>query len=54
MNPQADQGALGSVKTVAGLRKTRLRGQPKVDWRFTFTAAADNLVRAPKLISAAT
>ena len=42
------------IKTVAGLRKTKLRGLPKVDWSFTFAAAAYNLVRAPKLIAAAT
>jgi hypothetical protein len=37
------------MKTVAGLRKTKLKGLPKVDWAFTFAAAAYNLVRAPKL-----
>lgn len=45
--------AFGWMKTVAGLRKTKLRGLPKVDWAFTFAAAAYNLVRAPKLIRAA-
>ena len=45
--------AFGWMKTVAGLRKTKLRGRPKVDWAFTFAAAAYNLVRAPKLIAAA-
>jgi len=43
--------AFGWIKTVAGLRKTKLRGLPKVDWSFTFAAAAYNLVRAPKLIA---
>jgi len=46
--------AFGWIKTVAGLRKTKLRGLPKVDWSFTFAAAAYNLVRAPKLIAAMT
>jgi transposase len=46
--------AFGWIKTVAGLRKTKLRGLPRVDWRFTFAAAAYNLVRVPKLIAAAT
>jgi transposase len=46
--------AFGWIKTVAGLRKTKLRGLPKVDWSFTFAAAAYNLVRAPKLIAAST
>jgi transposase len=46
--------AFGWIKTVAGLRKTKLRGLPKMDWGFTFAAAAYNLVRAPKLIAATT
>jgi transposase len=46
--------AFGWIMTVAGLRKTKLRGLPKVDWSFTFAAAAYNLVRAPKLIAATT
>lgn len=46
--------AFGWIKTVAGLRKTKLRGLPKVDWSFTFAAAAYNLVRAPKLIAVVT
>jgi transposase len=45
--------AFGWMKTVAGLRKTRFRGLGRVDWAFTFAAAAYNLVRAPKLIGAA-
>jgi hypothetical protein len=40
----------GWIKTVAGLRKTKLRGLDKVDWAFAFTAAAYNLVRLPKLL----
>ena len=39
------------MKTVAGMRKTKLRGLPKVDWAFTFAAAAYNLVRLPKLMA---
>jgi len=45
--------AFGWMKTIAGLRKTKLRGLPKVDWAFSFAAAAYNLVRAPKLLAAA-
>jgi transposase len=45
--------AFGWIKTVAGLRRTKLRGLPKVDWAFTFAAAAYNLVRASKLIAVA-
>jgi hypothetical protein len=41
------------MKTVAGLRKTKFRGLARVDWAFTFAAAAHNLIRAPKLIGAA-
>jgi hypothetical protein len=39
---------------VGGLRQTKLRGLAKVDWAFTFVAAAYNLVRLPKLIGATT
>ncbi|MGH6820770.1 MAG: transposase, partial [Methylocella sp.] len=46
--------AFGWIKTVAGLRKTKLRGLAKVDWAFTFAAAAYNLVRLPKLLAAPT
>jgi hypothetical protein len=44
--------AFGWIKTVAGLRQTKLRGLPNVDWAFTFAAAAYNLVRVPKLVGA--
>ncbi len=44
--------AFGWMKTVAGIRQTKLRGLPKVDWAFTFAAAAYNLVRTPKLLAA--
>jgi hypothetical protein len=42
--------AFGWAKTVAGMRKARHRGLPKVDWQFTLAMAADNLVRLPKLL----
>jgi transposase len=45
---------IGWIKTTGGLRKTRHRGCARVGWVFTFTAAAANLVRLPKLIAAAT
>jgi IS5 family transposase len=35
--------AFGWIKMIAGLRKTKLRGLPKVDWGFTFAVAAYNL-----------
>jgi transposase len=41
----------GWTKTIAGLRKTKLRGLPKVDYAFTFAAAAYNLVRLPRLMA---
>jgi transposase len=44
--------AFGWAKTVAGLRKARHRGLPKIDWQFTFAMAAYNLVRLPKLLDA--
>jgi hypothetical protein len=41
------------MKCVAGMRRTKLQGLARVDWAFTFAAAAYNLVRVPKLIGAA-
>jgi transposase len=46
--------AFGWAKTVAGLRKARHRGLPKIDWQFTFAMAAYNLIRLPKLLGGAT
>jgi len=46
--------AFGWIKGVGGLRQTKLRGLAKVDWAFSFTAAAYNLVRLPKLIGTTT
>ena len=43
----------GWIKTAGGLRKTRHRGTARVGWMFTLTAAAYNLVRLPKLLTAA-
>ncbi len=39
----------GWLKTVAGLRKTRHRGRPRVHWMYTFAAAAYNLVKIIRL-----
>jgi transposase len=43
----------GWLKTVAGLRKTRHRGLPRVGWMFSFALAAYNLVRMRNLAFAA-
>lgn len=43
--------AFGWIKTVAGQDKTKFRGRDRVGWAFTFSAAAYNLVRLPKLIA---
>ncbi|WP_454883251.1 IS5 family transposase [Sphingomonas oryzagri] len=43
----------GWAKTSGGMRKTRHRGQDRVGWNFTLTAAAYNLVRLPKLLAEA-
>jgi hypothetical protein len=43
--------AIGWPKTVAGLRKLRHRGLPKVDWQFTLAMAVYDLVRLPKLLA---
>lgn len=42
----------GWMKTTGLLRKLRHRGGPLVDWIFTFTAAAYNLVRLRSLATA--
>jgi transposase len=46
-----EQG-FGWMKTTAGIRKTRHRGREKVEWMFTFAAAAYNLVRIRNLMEA--
>jgi transposase len=43
----------GWMKTIGGLRKIKLRGCDNLRWLFTFTAAAFNLWRLPKLQPAA-
>ena len=40
------------IKSVAGLRKTKLRRRRRVDWAFRLAAAACNLIRLAKLIPA--
>src|SRR5262249_30412270 len=44
--------SFGWMKTIGGLRKLRHRGGPLVDWIFTFTAAAYNIVRMRRLLPA--
>jgi transposase len=46
--------AFGWMKTIALLRKLRHRGGARVEWIFTFTAAAYNIIRMRRLIVAAT
>jgi hypothetical protein len=41
----------GWMKTVATMRKTRHRGRAKVDWIFTFAAAAYNLTRMRNILA---
>ena len=48
---RVEQG-FGWMKTIGGLRKLRHRGGPLVDWIFTFTAAAYNIVRMRRLLEA--
>jgi transposase len=43
----------GWMKVIGGQRKTRYRGTPRVGWMFTLAAAAYDLIRLPKLLSAA-
>jgi transposase len=47
-----EQG-FGWMKTIGGLRKLRHRSGPLVDWIFTFTAAAYNIVRMRRLLAKA-
>jgi transposase len=42
----------GWTKSAAGLRQTRHRGLARVGWQFTFTMAAYNLIRMPRLLAA--
>jgi hypothetical protein len=42
--------AFGGLKTIAWMRKVKLRGLAKVDWLFVFASAAFNLIRLPKLL----
>jgi transposase len=42
--------AFGWLKTIAWIRKVKLRGLAKVDWLFVFASAAFNLIRLPKLL----
>jgi transposase len=43
----------GWMKTVGGMRRPKYRGREKVSWYFTFTAAAYNLIRLPRLMARA-
>lgn len=45
--------AFGWAKTIGGLAKTKLRGTKRVAFKFTFTMAAYNLIRMPRLLEAA-
>jgi transposase len=45
--------AFGWLKTIAWIRKVKLRGLPNVDWLFVFASAAFNLIRLPKLLQPA-
>lgn len=42
----------GAVETIAGLRRTKLRGLAKVDWLFTLAATAYKQIGLPKLLGA--
>jgi hypothetical protein len=45
--------AFGWLKTIAWMRKVKLRGLPKVAWLFVFASAAFTLLRLPKLMASA-
>ena len=44
--------AFGWLKTIAWIRKVKLRGLPKVDWLFVFASAAFNLIRLAEAAAA--
>ena len=44
--------AFGWIKEVALQRRARHRGKDRVGWQFTLPAAAYNLIRLPKLLTA--
>src|SRR5688572_26817447 len=46
-----DRARLGWLKTIAWLRKVKLRGLAKVDGLFVFACAAFNLRRLPRLLA---
>lgn len=48
---KAIEQSFGWMKSVGLLRKLRHRGQPKVDWVFTFTAAVYDMVRMRRLLT---
>lgn len=41
----------GWAKEIGGMAQTKFRGRARVDWRFTMTLAAYNLIRLPKLVA---
>ena len=43
--------ANGWIKVVGGMAQTKFRGLARVDWMFTFKAAAYNLIRLPRLLA---
>ena len=45
--------AFGWAKTIAGMAKVKVRGLPRVRFQFTFTMAAYNLIRMPRLLAGA-
>jgi transposase len=46
--------AFGWMKSIAGQRRTKLRGIDRVGWSFTLAATAYNLIRLPKLLATPT
>ena len=42
----------GWMKTIGGIGRMKYRGRERVAWTFTLAAAADNLIRMPKLMEA--
>jgi hypothetical protein len=45
--------AFGLGKIIAGMAKVKVRGLARVRFKFTFTMAAYNLIRVPRLLASA-
>ena len=50
MRREAEEEPFGWGKTIGGLARPMLRGVKKLDFKFTLTMAAYDLIKLPRLI----